>query len=98
MSLLGEMSRSHYSQAELDMLDFDGAAPDVAALSTRWHEALRSARAICSALPRDHLGTCVVTTGGQLFRGSASEIGPALDEGRVAVHAGRIGGAWPSAR
>ncbi len=98
VSLLGEMSRSHYSQAELDMLDFAGATPDAAALSIHWHEALRSARATCSVLPRNHLGTCVVTSEGQLFRGSAGEIGPALDAGRVAFHAGRIGGAWPSVR
>lgn len=98
VSLLGEMSRCHYSQAELNMLDFEGATPDGAALSIHWHQALRSARATCSVLPRDHLGTCVVTTDGQLFRGSASDIGRALEEGRLAFHAGRIGGAWPSVR
>ncbi|MBK7975675.1 MAG: hypothetical protein IPK07_21140 [Deltaproteobacteria bacterium] len=98
VSLLGEMSRSHYSQAELDTLDFEGTPPVAATLSIHWHEALRSARAVCGALPPGHLGTCVVTTDGQLFRGKASDIGEAFESGRLGFHAGRIGGAWPSFR
>jgi hypothetical protein len=97
-SLLAEISRSHYSQAELDTLAFEGSRPNAVQLGTRWHEVLRSARATCDALPADELGACVVTRGGNLYTGDAAELATALSDGTVVFHRGRIGGSWPTLR
>jgi hypothetical protein len=97
-SLLAEISRAHYSQAELDTLEFDGARPDATDLGARWHGILKSARELSAALPASKVGHCVVTSEGEFFRGSASELAQALASGRIAFHAGRIRGAWPSVR
>jgi hypothetical protein len=94
-SLLAEISRAHYSQAELNMLDFSGSAPDAATLGRRWHETLARAKAICGRLPADELGQCIVTRDGELFRGTEDELAVALTSQRIKYHPGRIGGSWP---
>src|SRR5439155_3370043 len=98
LSLIAEVSRAHYSQAELDMLDFAGAAPDAARLGARWHEMLRAARAISGLLPAEEVGKCVITSERDLFRGDAAELADALKAGRIGFHSGRIGGSWPKFR
>jgi len=97
-SLLSEAARAHYSQAELDALEFQGPAPDAADLGRRWHGILREATEVCDLLPPGELGKCVATPQGELFRGTAGELEDALRQGRVRYHAGRLGGAWPSFR
>lgn len=98
LSLLAEISRAHYSQAELDMLDFAGPKPDAVLLGERWHEVLRTTRAICGQLPADEVGKCVITREHELFRADAAELGEALAKGRVGFHQGRLGGSWPEFR
>ena len=95
LSLIAEISRAHYSQAELDMLDFAGPSPDAVLLGGRWHEMLRSAKAICAQLPAEEFGKCVVGLDGDLFRGSAVELAEASSRRRIRFHEGRLGGAWP---
>jgi hypothetical protein len=94
-SLLAEISRAHYSQAELDMLDFTGSAPDATALGRQWHEILASAKAVCGRLPANQLGQCVITCEGELFRGAEDDLAEALTSQRIRFHPGRIGGSWP---
>ena len=97
-SLLAEISRAHYSQAELDVLDFAGSKPDAVLLGGRWHEILRAARATCAQLPPEEAGTCVITREGELYRGSAAELVDALAECRIGFHQGGLGGSWPEFR
>ena len=95
LSLLAEISRAHYSQAELNMLDFSGSTPDAVQLGGRWHEALQRARILCRQLPAGELGKCVISGEGELFRGNEDELGDALLQRKIRFHTGRLGGAWP---
>jgi hypothetical protein len=89
------MSRAHYSQAELDMLDFSDSKPDAVLLGGCWHEILQSAKALCRQLPVGELGKCVIGRDHELFRGSADELAEALKNRRLGFHQGQIGGSWP---
>jgi len=95
ISLLAEISRAHYSQTELDMLDFSGSKPDAALLGRRWHEILQNAKAVCRQLPAHELGKCVIRRNLELFRGTADELAEALTHQSIGFHQGRLGGSWP---
>lgn len=95
-SLLAVASRAHYSQAEINALDFDGPWPDAVALGTRWHEILRVARQIGEHLPAEEAGKCVITTARELFRCGVEELDKALRDKAIVFHEGRIGGSWPT--
>ena len=95
-SLLSAASRSHYSQAELDSLDFEGPQPNAQAIGMRWHEMLGVARGIIERLPSDEAGKCVVSGTGDLFKGSTDELELALKDRALAFHEGQIGGSWPT--
>lgn len=94
-SLLTAAARAHYSQAELDALDFEGSRPNARHLGQRWHAVLNSARDVIAALPPREVGKCVARRNGELFRGSADELADALRGEAVCFHDGSIGGAWP---
>jgi hypothetical protein len=97
ISLLQEIRRaSRYSQAELDVLDFDGRVPNAAQLGSEWHAMLREAKAVCDILPADKAGTCVCRRRDELCTASPDELAGALAEERLWFHSGSIGGAWPS--
>jgi hypothetical protein len=96
ISLLAEISGAHYSQSELNMLDFSGPSPNAAMLGARWHEMLKTATAICRLLPTGELGKCVISSDRELFRGTADELAEALAGQQIGYHSGRIGGSWPS--
>jgi len=97
MSLLQEIRRaSRYTQAELDILDFEGPAPDAAQLGAEWHVMLREAQAICNILPPDKVGACVCCGRKGLCIDSPDELASALTAGSLGFHWGSIGGAWPS--
>jgi hypothetical protein len=95
MSILAEISRAHYSQAELDMLDFSGRKPDAIMLGKTWHEILKTAKRLYRLLPDSELGKCVVSCDGQLLRMPVEELTDALRNRKVAFHPGRLGGSWP---
>ena len=97
-SLLAAASRTHYSQAELDSLDFEGPQPNAQTIGARWHKMLGVARGIIERLPSDEAGKCVVTRTRSLFNGSLDELELALKDGTLAFHEGRIGGSWPTVR
>ncbi|MFA7159736.1 MAG: hypothetical protein WC299_10575 [Kiritimatiellia bacterium] len=94
-SLMAAASRLHYSQAEVDTLDFHIEQPDAARLGAQWHAALSESDRIISILPPAAAGKCVVTRAGQLFRGSSVDLAAALKKDETRFHDGRIGGSWP---
>ena len=59
--ILTEAARSsHYSQAEVSSLHFEGSVPDAAALSARWSSLLQEAHEVVRALPTDEVARCVL--------------------------------------
>jgi hypothetical protein len=96
-AILEHASRSNrYSADEVEQLAFEGTPPDAAELSRRWRLALAQARAICSALPPDQLGRCVLAPEGRLYAADPSVFDADLAGGVVRFHRGRIGGALPA--
>jgi hypothetical protein len=96
-SLLQEIRRgSRYTQAELDLLDFEGDTPNASELGRTWHEMLKTADAICERLPTDEVGACVITADSELCLLDPGDLEPAIDQDKVHFHRGRIGGAWPA--
>ena len=89
-------TRQRYAQAELDLLAFDGPAPDAAALSLRWKCAISEARELIAALPPEKVGCCVLAPSGTPFLGSMDELRTALAQNSLLFHPGQIGGVWPS--
>jgi len=55
-SLLAAARRLHYSQVEVDTLDFAAGRPDAARLGTRWHATLAEAERIVACLPPKEAG------------------------------------------
>jgi hypothetical protein len=96
ISLLNYCARRHFSQAEIDELEFDGEAPDAGSLGRAWHEALREAETICALLPPEKVGQCVLAESRDLLRETPARLPDALRAGRVTFHEGRIGGSWPT--
>lgn len=93
--LLSDAGRLHYSQLEIDGLDFNTGAPSVAELSREWKDALMMAREIIAALPDEHLGECLLRRDGCLYTGPAEQLQKDLDKEVLVFHRGTIGGAWP---
>jgi hypothetical protein len=56
---------------------------------------LAAAREIHDLLPPEEVGTCVLTTGGDLSRSSPQQLRGALERREVRFHAGRLRGALP---
>jgi len=96
-SILENASRTaRYSSDEVAALDFEGPAPDAAALARRWHRILEEARAIVEILPAREAGRCVLGSGGGPYVGDASALRTDLASGGVRFHKGSIRGALPS--
>lgn len=98
LRIVEECARTRYAQAEIDVLDFDGPAPQVAEISATWHAAMDEAREIVRALPAEQVGRCVLDQHGLLEKAPATSLPEELTAGRVAFHQGRIGGALPELR
>jgi hypothetical protein len=96
LAIIEEAARSaRYTQMELGALEFEGAIPEAATLSRRWHAMVAQARELIDRLPGEHAGMCVVTMSGELARDDASSVGASLAQGRLRFHHGTIRGAWP---
>jgi hypothetical protein len=93
--LLEDASRLHYSQAEIDLLDFENDVPDVAVLSKAWKEEILVGKKIVELLPDEHLGKCVLSEDGKLYKGSYCNIEKDRLDGNMYFHGGSIGGVWP---
>lgn len=99
LSLLNAAGRTgRYSHDELAGLAFSGVPPDAADLGRRWHHALEEARRVIDALPSSDVGAAVLTTSGELFRGTHQEIAGAMTRNELLFHPGRIKGAFPTVR
>jgi hypothetical protein len=95
-SLLAAARRSsRYSQVELDALAFAGAPPDAKALGAKWHGILQEAVVISDLLPTAEVGKCVITTAGELYRGTANDLSTALENKHITFHEGTIRGVLP---
>ncbi len=95
-SLIAAARRSsRYSQVELDELAFVESPPDAKTLGVKWHAILQEAVAICDLLPPAEVGTCVITTAGELYRGSADNLSTALENGHITFRKGTLRGVLP---
>jgi len=96
LAILDYAARStRYAVAEFAGLAFAGEAPDPAALSRRWRQALELAREVVGLLPPEEAGRAVLTKEVELFRGDPSALRAALDSRVLAFHEGTIRGAFP---
>jgi hypothetical protein len=95
--ILAEAARSgRYTQDEIALLDFEGPAPDAAALARKWKELLAEAREYLAVLPVESVGQCVLDGKGALFRGEPGQLRQDLRAGEIRFHRGSIRGAFPS--
>lgn len=97
-SLLAAARRLHYSQVEVDTLDFEAESPNAALLGERWHKALEEAARVVGCLPPAQVGKCVLTPDAHLLRESGATLADVVRTGGAVFHDGRIGGAWPVLR
>lgn len=96
LAILNEAARSsHYSAEELDRLDFAAPPPDLAALSLRWKEMLKTAHHMIELLPAEHAGQCLLGADGRLFSGDLEKLENMLNAGASLWHRGSIGGVLP---
>ncbi|RKX36287.1 MAG: hypothetical protein DRP64_18795 [Verrucomicrobia bacterium] len=96
LAILNEAARSsHYSAEELDRLDFAGSPPDLAALSSRWKEMLKTAHQMIDLLPSEHAGQCLLEEDGKLFSGDLEQLESLLGKGENHWHCGTLGGVLP---
>jgi hypothetical protein len=93
--MLEGASRQHYAQAELELLDFEGARPSAAILGRTWKVAVAEARQIVTELPAEQLGNCLLRQDGSPYSESPENLKRDLVSGQVVFHSGRIGGVWP---
>lgn len=94
--ILDQASRSsHYTAEDYRTLAFEGRAPDARVLSRTWRAMLAEGEAMIALLPEDHVGRCVMTRDGNLFKGSLHSLEEALEANTLAFHAGSVRGAWP---
>jgi len=95
-AILTEAQRSsRYTAAELETLDFEGPAPDLAQLSRNWKTMLQEAGALIERLPGEQAGKCVLEKNGTLFNRTAAELYRDLEQGKLFFHEGAIGGVLP---
>jgi hypothetical protein len=95
--ILSEAVRSgRYTQDEVALLDFEGPAPDAAALAREWKKLLAEARVYLAELPVESVGQCVLNSKSELFRGPPEQLRQALRRGEIRFHRGSIRGAFPS--
>ena len=94
--ILEQAGRSaHYSQEEIDKLEFAGPSPDAAVLSLQWQAMLGEAHNIVGTLPAEEAGKCVLTSAGALFSGGPVELCHAMTKGELRFHEGALRGVLP---
>lgn len=96
VSIIEQAARAgRYTTVEMRELQFDGPAPDLAALSRNWREILEESRQIIALLPGGHAGKSVLHKTGDLYAGSPEQLQRDLAAGGIVFHSGRIRGAFP---
>jgi hypothetical protein len=99
LAILEQAARSaRYVQREVDVLAFDGAPPDLTALSREWRAILAAAHEVVALLPPAQIGKLVLAADGGLFRGDTTALEAALATGSLRFHEGRLRGALPQVK
>ena len=97
--ILEQAARSaHYTRLDFATLAFEGNAPDIDELGRTWRKLLQEADETTKLLPEDHVGTCILTQDGALFKGTTDTLRHALERSIIIFHGGSIRGAWPRLR
>jgi hypothetical protein len=86
---------ARHAPAEVALLEYEGPAPDFAAVAAAWRASVAEARQILGMLPSREVGRCVLHQDGTLYRGRAEDLAGDLAAGRLRVHEGRVRGAFP---
>lgn len=86
---------ARYTDLELAGLDFEGVAPRASELSAAWHAALLRANLVVGLLPAELVGTAVLSSEGDLFRGDEDALRGALASGELVFHPGSVRGVFP---
>lgn len=95
LSMLEYVARRHYSQAEIDLKILPRGVYEAAELCRFWHDEVDRARETVKLLPLEGVGKAVMTSDGELFRGTDDEFKSALAANEIVFHEGVVGGAWP---
>lgn len=100
LGILSEAARSsHYSDAELQQLSFDGDPPKIANLSQRWKEEMKVAPQYIELLPPEVVGQCLLNKMGTLLSvNTPSQLAELLEADQIVWHQGTLGGVWPTVK
>lgn len=93
--LLSDAARLHYTQDEINILDFDGETPSAAVLSEMWKKAVVTAKELIALMPEDHLGECILADNDMPYKGTPMQFSEDLSSGKIKFHKGTIKGVWP---
>jgi hypothetical protein len=93
--IIAEAARIHYTQVELDTLDFEIKIASAKQLSKQWKEIISDGKSIIDKLPEDLLGMGVLDRSGKLYKGNPDQIADDIKGGNIQFHQGTIGGVWP---
>lgn len=94
--LMSEAARLHYSQSDIDGLDFGPVAVSAKALSLEWKQIIHDAKKQVDLLPVENIGMCLLKKESKtLYAGPVEQLAHDLADGSIAFHQGCIGGAWP---
>lgn len=94
--LIAEAARLHYSQADIDSLDFGSIAVSAATLGVEWKQTIASAKKMIDILPVENIGACILKKDSvTLYTESVEQLARDLAGENIMFHQGCIGGAWP---
>lgn len=94
--ILDEAARNaRLSREEWQEIEWDGEPPSLQFLKEQWRAAAAQARGIIALLPPESVGTAVLTSAGEVFNGSPTDVKQALSTEQLFFHRGHIGGVWP---
>lgn len=95
--ILDQAARTaRYTDAELEILQFEVERPSAAAMMSAWAHALDQARQIVELLPAEFVGSCVHDAQGDLINHPQKELAMALQSQSVRFHQGSLFGAFPN--
>jgi hypothetical protein len=83
------------SGEEWQEIEWQGDAPNLVEMKTRWRRAVTQAQEIIVLLPPEEIGHAVLNESNEIFRGDIEALQIALEESQLQFYAGHIGGAWP---
>ena len=94
--IISEAARLHYSQAEIDGLDFGPTRFSARELGLEWKQIVNAGKNLVDVLPVENIGACLLKKGTcTLYTGTVEQVEQDLADGNILFHQGTIGGAWP---